>query len=776
MSDIEKTDDKKEIKANEKNEVQKTVKPKRAEKKAKKAPSIFLKKYTQEKLEKKLYKKIFIPDDKKFVKSFIKETGEKSGKNGTKIALYSIPQDALFTQKDFKRLKAIAAEVKKQRGRVKLVPLLAVVIFIAAFAVTFTLTKNMILRKVITSTCESIFEAKCDIAYLNFKLFDSSFKMTGFEIADKNQPMKNLVSVENVSFDFDLVQLLKARFVAEELSITGVATNTDRTYSGDISAQRLAKIEKKKAKQAAKKAKQNKDSAFMKSLTAKSDAAMNSIKNSVTGLFDQYNPQTIIENCYNQMETPDKAKEIESKARTMVDKYKAKPEEIQKTVDRVKTTAEKVAAINIESVKTDPAKIKEIIDTLNSAKTEFETLKTETETAINDMKTDVNSVTTYANELQSAIKHDTNLVSSEISKITSLSLDDGKNFITETFDGAAYQFLGKYYPYAKKAVDTLLQAKENGKSSQEKKKDAKKNKTEKSYIADRADGRDVFYTAAAPKFWIKKAAGSGPNFSFDAMNISSDMNLTGKPATGNVSIEFGNIVHDAKLTVDTRTNSNEPLILADYKCGGLPIKIPTSMFGDAPGVPGIETNSVLNGILKIYEDEGFNLTGKGTFTDMNITAIDFEPEFACTIYKNVLAGINSMQLDISGGYTESNGLDLSLYSDIDRQFMAALSKEMMNQLGALKEKAEKELIAKINELSGGALGEINSFEDITAKIQGYADYANNISEQINKKITEAQNALTGKAQQAIEDAKKEATDKAMDKAKEVFGSKLKGMF
>ena len=760
MSDLEKTENKK------------TEKPKRAEKKTKKAPSIFLKKYTQEKLEKKLYKKIFIPDDKKFVKSFVKETGEKQGRNGTKIALYSIPKDELFTAKDSERLKIIAKEIKKQRGRVKLIPLLAVVIFIAAFAVTFTLTKNMILRKVITSTCETIFEAKCDIAYLNFNFFDSSFKMKGFEIADKNQPMKNLVSVENVAFDFDLVQLLKARFVAEELSITGVATNTDRTYSGDISAQRLAKIEKKKAKQAAKKAKQNKDSAFMKSLNAKSDAALDTLKSSVTGLFDQYNPQTIIENCYNQMETPDKAKEIESKAKTMVDKYKAKPEEIQKTVDRVKTTAEKVAAINIESVKSDPTKIKEIIDTINSAKTEVETLKTETETAINDMKTDVNSVTTYANELQGAIKHDTNLVSSEISKITSLSLDDGKRFITGTFDNIAYQYLGKYYPYVKKAVDTLIASKDSGKEKKEKKQ--KKTKTEKSYITDRADGRDIFFTAAAPKLWIKKAAGSGPNFSFSAKDISSDMNLTGKPATGNINITFGKIVHNADLTVDTRASSNAPLVLADYNCDGIPLNFPTSMFGDAPGVPGIQTDSVLGLIFKIYEDEGFDLTGTGKFTNMNITAVDFEPEFACTIYKNVLAGINSMQLDITGGYTASNGINLNLYSDVDKQFIAALTKEMMNQLGALKEKAEKELVAKINELSGGALGEINSFEDITTKIQGYADYANSLTTQLNNKLTEAQNALTGKAQQKIEEAKKEATDKAKDKAKEAIGSSLKG--
>ncbi|MCR4734481.1 MAG: TIGR03545 family protein [Treponema sp.] len=762
---------------NSKNEVapaktKKLSKPKKSEQKTKKAPSLFLKKYTAAKLEKKIYKKIHIPDDKHFVKSFIKETGSKQGKKDTNISLFSIPEEELLTLKDYNRLKLIAKEIKKQRGRVKFIPLIAVLVFIAAFAVTFTLTKNFILRKVITSSCESIFEAKCDIDYLNFKFFDSSFKLNGLQIADKNAPMKNLISVERIAFDFDLVQLLRARFVADELSITGVATNTDRTYSGDISEQRRAKIAKKKAKKAARKAKKTEDSAFMKSLTAKSDAALNTLKTSVTGLFDQYNPQTIIQNCYSQMQTPDTAKEVTEKTKELITKYSSKPEEIQKSVDQVKKTAEAVAAIDIQKVKTDPVKIKEIIETLTSAKSEIENLKTETENAINGMSNDVTSVKNYTKELESAVKHDKNLVENEISKFTSLSLDDGKRFITGTFDSVAYQFLGKYYPYVKKAVDTLVNYKESGKAKEEKAKKAKAKEKEKSTIADRAQGRTVLYKADTPKFWIKKASGSGPNFAFSAIDISSDMNLTGRAASGNLGINFGNIEHKADLIVDTRTDSKAPLITADYKCGGLPLKIPTSMFGDAPGVPGIETKSVLGAIFKIYEDEGFDITGSGNFTDMNITAIDFEPEFASTIYKNVLAGINSMKLDITGGYTASDGVNLNLYSDVDKQFISALSKEMVNQLGLIKEKAEAELLPKINEITGGAFGELNSFSDITSKIQDYADYAQSLSNQVNEKLAEAQKALTGKAQKAVEDATKAATDKAKD----ALGSKLKNLF
>ena len=144
--------------------------------------------------------------------------------------------------------------------------------------------------------------------------------------------------------------------------------------------------------------------------------------------------------------------------------------------------------------------------------------------------------------------------------------------------------------------------------------DAKKEK--QSTFTDRYEGRTINYkNDEAPKFWIKKAAGSGANFSFDALNITNDMDRTGKPATANVQISFADLIHSAKLTVDTRESSKEPLILANYNCDGLPLDYPTSKFGDAPGVPGIKTDSNLDFVMKIYEDDGFDITGTGNHLD-----------------------------------------------------------------------------------------------------------------------------------------------------------------
>ena len=56
----------------------------------KKIPSLFRKKYTAKKLEKKIYKKLYVPDDKKYVKSLFTEVEKKGAKQ---IPIYAIPAD-----------------------------------------------------------------------------------------------------------------------------------------------------------------------------------------------------------------------------------------------------------------------------------------------------------------------------------------------------------------------------------------------------------------------------------------------------------------------------------------------------------------------------------------------------------------------------------------------------------------------------------------------------------------------------------------------------------
>ncbi len=728
---------------------------------AKKLPKLFKKKFTQKQFDKQIIGKLFIPEDQNYVKSLFKPAGQ----NKKGVELLAIPTDLMFEKKEMNRLENMAIEIKQNKGRIKLLPLIATVAFIAAIVITLTLTKNIIAHKIITNTCESIFEAKCDIDYINISFFKSNFKMNGWQVANKKQPMKNLFQVDSITFDFDMLQLLKARFVANELSVLGVDINTDRKYSGDISAKRLAKIQKKKEKEAKKKAKQNEKSAFMVSLDAKKDAAMSTIKDSISGLFDEYNPEKIIKDCQDQLKTPVVSKQVQEDAKVLVEKYKAKPDEIKAKLENVQSTAETLTSLDVSSIQSDPTKIKDAINKITTVRSSLDSLKRDADSMLNDMKGDIDGTVKMTAQIQDAISSDKNLIQTQVNKFTSLNLDTGKSFITGTFDSVIYQLLGKYYPYYTKAVDYLMQAKNNSKDKPKKEK-----KEKKSLTIARAAGRDVYYkNDTAPKFWIKKAAGSGPMFAFDASDISSNMDITGKPAVANISAIFLNIDHKAKLTVDTRANSKEPLVLANYNCDKLALSYPSSKFGDIPGVPGIDSSKTkLDFILKIFENDGFSLSGTSYFTDLALSAPGFEPEFISQIYANTLAKINQMKVGITTGFTQSAGVDLKLDTDVDRQFISAFTAEMMNQIGAIKEKVEAEMIAKINEFSGGALGEINSFNDITDKLKNYENTINDIYKKIDAKKKELEDATVGKAKAAANDAVNSAKDAAKSKLKSLF--------
>lgn len=774
-----KTEVKAEKPAKEKKEIvaKKETKPAKISKTVKtvptkKLPKLYVKSYTEKQLNKKIYSKLFIPDDINYIKSLFKE----SGKNKKEVVLYSIPSDLLFDKKEVARLKTLALEIKENKSRIKWAPLIATVSFVAAVVIVISLTKNIVAKKVIESTCESIFEAKCDVGSVNIKFFDSTFSLKRLEVANKKEPMKNLFSVDSVTFDFDMLQLLKARFVANELSILGVDTNTDRKYSGDISAKKAAKIQKKKEKQAKKAAKQNSESEFMKAVKGKSDVAMNTIKDSVSGVFDQYNPENIVKNVSENLKTPVVSKDIQEQVKELVEKYKAKPGVLDEKTKEVQASINTISSINIDSIKSDPTKIKDALDSINSVKNDVESLKNEVEKTLNEVQADSNSVTKMGTSIQDAINSDKNLVTSEINKITSLRLDDGMNFISGTFDSVLYQVLGDYYPYYTKLMTFI----ESAKNSE--KKDKKKKEKKTATVIHRSEGRMVYYkNDSAPKLWIKKAAGSGPSFSFTAAHISNDMDKTGKPATADVLFNFKDIDHSAKLTADTRSTGNNPIITADYSCNKLPLAYPASKFGNIPGVPGIDSSvSKLDFTFKVFEKDGFSLSGNGLFNQMVLSAPAFEPKFAYDIFANTLSSINTMSVGVKAGYTASSGLDLKLTTDADKRFMNAFSAEMTNQLGIVKEKAEAEIVAKINQFSNGALGEINSFNDIYAKLNSYKDEVNKLTDKLDAKRREIEEATTAKVKGAVDDAtnnaKKAANDAvngAVNNLKDSAKSKLK---
>ena len=733
----------------------------------KKIPSLFRKKYTAKKLEKKIFKKLYVPDDKKYVKSLFAEVEKKGSKQ---IPIYAIPQEKReqLAKKEMKRLKVLAKQIKSQKGRVNIVPLIVTLAFIAAIPITFTMFKNVLIKKGITIACERIFEARCDIEKVDFKFLDSSLKIKKIEIANKNDYMKNLVDIGSITLDFDLGQLLKKRFVADELSVLEVNSGTERKTSGELPPAKLKKLKKKKDK-AAKKASESK---LGKVLAEKKDIAANSLEQNITGLFNSLNPETLMNNFYAQMQTPEVSKQVQEQVPQIVAKWQAKPLEVQKTVDDLSKSVNDIVAFDYGTVQNNPLKIKEFIETIDSTKKNLEKVRNDANGVLKSFNNDLAEADGLRKTVQNAVSHDMNLANSEINKIKALNISDGTKLISGMFENVLCDVLGKYYPYAQKGVNYLLELKtKQGGDKEAKDKKEKKDKTK--YTVHRAPGRDIFYRQdKVPALWIKKMAGSGPNFSAQASDIASNQDIIDKPAKIDFNMDLYNLKHTAKLVVDFRTKTSEPLIRADYGIKNIPLNIPAEKFGAYPGVPSFDAKCAVDAIIKIFDDDGFEITGKGLLTDLKITTVPFEPEYASKIYSSVMGRINTVRASVTSGFTMSGGLKMLLDSDADVQVINSLKKEMEAQLADIKNKLKDELTKKINEASGGALGQFGSLEEIKTKLMGSVNMAKDYENKLNQKRAEAEKQMKSKA----EAESKKAVQQATDNAKKEIGNQLKKLF
>lgn len=727
----------------------------------KKIPSLFRKKYTAKKLEKKIYKKLYVPDDKKYVKGLFTEVEKKGAKQ---IPIYAIPADKAeqLAKKDMKRLKLLAKQIKKQKGRVNFVPLIVTIAFIAAIPICFSMFKNVIIKKAITVVCENIFEAKTDIEKVDFKFLDSSLKIKKIEIANKNDYMKNLVDIGSITIDFDLGQLLRKRFVADELSVLDVNSGTERKTSGELPPAKEKKIKKQKAKAE----KQASESKLGKALSDKKAVAANSLEKNITGLFNQFNPETLMQNYAAQLQTPAISKQVQEQIPQIVAKWQAKPAEVQKTVDELQKSVNEIMSFDYSAVQNNPLKIKEFIETLDSTCKNIEKVKKDANGVLNSFNADIAEADGLRKTVQNAVTHDMNFANSEINKIKSLNVSDGTKLISGMFENVACDVLGKYYPYAQKGVSYLLELKSKQAS---KPKTEKVKKEKKKYSVKRAPGRDIFYRQdKVPALWIKKMAGSGPNFFAQATDIASNQDIINKPAKIDFNMDLWNLQHTAKLVVDFRTETKEPLVRADYGLKNIPLNIPAEKFGEYPGVPSFDAKCAVDAIFKIFDDEGFEITGKGLLTDLKISTVPFEPEYASKIYSSVMGRINTVRASMTSGFTISDGLKMALDSDADVQVINSIKKEMEAQLAGIKENLKAELTKRINEASGGALGQFGSLDDIKSKLTGSVGQANGYEKQLTQKRSEAEKQLKGKAE--------EATKKATDSAKKEIGNQLKKLF
>lgn len=708
---------------------------------AKKLPGFYRKKFSEKDFEKKVLKRIYIDADKKLVESQFKQETNKKGR-----AVMVFDRTSEIAKNDFLRCKKIALDVKNQKFGIKFVPLLAVVCLVAGIGVAVTLFKNIVIEKGLTAAMQGIFGAKTDIQKVDLQIFGASLEIDGLAQANPDSPMKNIFEIDKIDVAFNLTDLLRGKFHAKNIEVSGVAIDTERKKSGE-----LARVKKsKKEKQVAAETKKD------------SDSIMNAAADQLKKMFESYNPETMLSNIQNELTSPAVANSIAEDVKTKVEKWKNVPNEYQASIAKLSGSVDSFVKTNWGNI-TNASTLKKAISDIETAMSESNSLKNKMAATSKEIKSDTNAINGYSQQLQAAVKADSKLVDSKIAEMKNLFSADGlKNILTEGVRGILLEKAGKFYPYIDKAMTAAMNSKGNSNSSESKQKAAsekaekKSKKKAKSAGHARSAGRMVYYKKdTVPKLLIENVVASGYEYKSNellfkgtASEISSDQNMRGKPAKINADFKVLGKPNKASIVIDARDSSSAPLVLADYSGKGYPISADAQVFN-------LSSAGDIDAVLKCGSDGSFSVGGTLNMRINEIHGMEFEPAKVSELYQKAISGIKALSVGFNVLY-RNGGMEVELTNieKLSKQLAEPVIQALTGELNSIAAEAQANITKVLSEKTGVATDQIAAFTDISTLLNGQINSVNNMQKQLEEQKAKINKQLSNAAKGAAVDALK----------------------
>lgn len=715
---------------------------------AKKLPSIFKKEYTVDSYEKKIGKHIFIESDKDFVKKIFVSSADKKGRPTLKVDFSS-----QISKNDLKRYKILSKQIKNQKGGIKIVPLVAVAVFITAAGISFSLFKNVIVKNIIVSSMQGIFKAKTDISKVDFRFFNSYLNIKGLAQANKDSPMKNIFQADDIMIDFDLADLCKGKFHAENIVVEGVALNTDRKVSGKIA------LKEKKTNQKSEES----------DISKKSEELKNSVSEYFMALFQNYNPERILADLQEQLESPKIADDISAGIQEKITKWQDTPAKIQAEITGFSSSVNDILKTDWTKIK-DVEKLKSALESLNNAYITGNSLKETVEKSSGEIKTDSVQIAAYAKQIEKAVVSDLNLVETKIGEAKKLfSIQGFSEVMSQAVQSVIYSAAGKYYPYVNTAMKKAIEIKNDssGKSggSAKKQKPKKSGKNQKK-SKERLKGRDFYFGSdGIPKILLNNVVASGYEYGKEqnaetlifkcvATDISSDQNVYGKPAKIEADFKiFGD--NKASVTVDARTNSESPLIVANYSGKNYPFSADAQIFS-------FNSKADISAKLSADSDGSFKISGSLNISMDGIDGMAFEPARLSELYGKALKGIKKLPIGFSVDFSKEIGVSVSIENldSLSRQLAEPVTAAIFGELDSISANARENASKMLSEKTGIATEKIDKFLDIQNLIGKEKAGIDSLQKQLNSKKKEIQNQIANAAKNAAVDAASSAIKNA----------------
>lgn len=733
-------------------------------KKLQKVKKLFKKRFSKRALNKKVYKKIYILSDKEFIQSFfVSKTDEKNRE------YFEFDKSLIKDKKQLQRVNAIAKEIVAQKGRVNFLAVLGA--FACVFAVLFFIYifRNFLTRKIVVGASEATFGAKCDVTFVDFDLLKTRFRIKGYKVANKNYPMWNLFEIENIDFYFNLLELSRGKFVAENMAIDGVTWNTQRKTSGTLPPKKQKKVDKN--------AKSNPAVALINKELAKIKSEI-SVANGLNAIQDQIDPRKILEREKASFKTLAIKDEIIAKTVPLKDKWIKSKDEIIEHGKKTIEVAKRIANINIQKID-DPKQLQELITVIVQATQTGKDDFNLAEKLSNEVKSDIKMIDTLGRNASATIKNDVNHVKDLATKIKSINVNTGKKLVSQLINSFIVETLGKYYPYFVQGVTYL-------KSSQQKKDPKDLTLAEKSKKLERLPGTTfIFSKHSMPSFVIKNVSLSGhyPDKNVFAIGgmakaITNDADKLGLPLTIDLYTTHSTMKETAKGIIDLRSYSKE-LVDTLFTFEGLDLNLPQP----AEGVPALTGVLKTSGGVKVSKAHDTVIEAELGIMKSSLNVAKFEPEFVYEIYQNILSEIKEINAKLILKINKGENFNSDVITDVDDQIARGVKKELERQVQKLKAELLRIANEWLDEQKEIYKDEIAKFMQVANQAKTIFNDFQNYEKILAKKKIEIENRLKAiaaeKAQELINEGKNRANEAIKEGSKEVeknIRDAFKGLF
>ncbi|MEX1140103.1 MAG: TIGR03545 family protein [Bacteroidota bacterium] len=586
---------------------------------------------------------------------------------------------------------------------------------------------------------ESFVGAKVEIDDLHLTFVPVGMELARLQVADLNDPWTNAFETGRIAFAMDFGQLLRNKYIIENIEVNEFILGTKRTSDGSLEhePEPVSAVESdgsapSLSAQAQSIADEKKRSTPMFDLT-KLRAQLN-----IDSLLDARNLRSV-----QHLDT------LERQIRRASQEWESALSEIEQSRERIKDIEERVKAINVNELKS----LDKVVQALNNANEAQKGIR-EVAGTLNARK---QSVTEGVNQLTASVRSIDDIVRQDLQRLLDAARLPGVDM-----GGLAELLLSK--DILEKANDYLRWvdfAKQNIRNA---------TSTPANEKPPRLQGQTIHFPSddAYPKLWMKKINVSGgtdqqrnPNYFYaqgKILNITSDQKITGLPMTVDLAAQQGRGT-DATFTASIDRTQEVSVDAYGATLSGVPIA--AMELGRSDFLPSkiTDANAAFS-VQATVPGSQFDATAQIDFRGITV---EFGRETRNTVerlVREVLASISAFTVKLHLWKTDDK-LDVAFETDLDNILAARVKKVIGDEVTRIRNDLKAKLDEKVREKRAQVEELFNQKRaEVTTRLQTYED-------QIKEKL-----ALVDNKKAELENEKKKQEEALKKKA----GDALKGVF